>query len=326
MSRPIVVVLGASDRDQPPGIEPAMELADLRFVPDGEALAATIDDADALFFWRAKRAWLQDAFARATKLRWVQSASDGVDGLLFPALAASDVTVTNARGVFDDSIAEWVIAAMTAFVTGLRATIVDQTRGAGWSDGRHRERLAGQHLLVVGPGPIGRATAVRARALGVHVEAVGRSARSDEVFGAVHDAGGLRDALGRADHVVDALPLTSRTRELFGADTFAAMRPTARFYNVGRGGTVDEAALIAALRAGTIAGAALDVYEEEPLPASSSLWALPNVIVSPHICGDFEGWEEAVVAVFVDNLTRFAAGQPLRNPVDLAEGFGVGVG
>ena len=121
-----------------------------------------------------------------------------------------------------------------------------------------------------------------------------------------------------------SLPLTDATRHLFDGEAFAAMRPSARFYNVGRGGTVDEPALIEALRAGTIAGAALDVYEEEPLPASSPLWAMPNVIVSPHICGDFAGWEEAVVAVFVDNLARFVAGELLRNPVDTGAGFGVG--
>ncbi len=178
--------------------------------------------------------------------------------------------------------------------------------------------------MIVGPGPIGRATAVRARALGLSVESVGRSPRTDDVLGAVHGPEGLHDALGRADHVLDALPLTDATRRLFDAQAFAAMRPSARFYNVGRGGTVDEQALVGALQRGSIAGAALDVYEEEPLPSTSPLWTMPNVIVSPHICGDVEGWEEAVVAVFVENLGRFVRGEALRNPVDLHAGFGVG--
>jgi phosphoglycerate dehydrogenase-like enzyme len=102
------------------------------------------------------------------------------------------------------------------------------------------------------------------------------------------------------------------------------MKSTARFVNVGRGSTVDEAALVEALGQGRLAGAALDVFEEEPLPASSSLWTLPNVIVSPHICGDFDGWERATVGVFVDNLGRFVRGEPLRNLVDTDVGFGVG--
>ena len=324
MTRPVVVVLGATAADPPPGIARAASLADLRYAPDTEALATVMPVAEALFFWRAKKAWIEDAFGTASKLRWIQSASDGVDGLLFPALATSAVAVTNARGVFDDPIAEWVIGAMCAFVTGLHTTIAEQARGVGWNDDRRRERLDGQHLVIVGPGPIGRATATRARALGLTVESVGRSARADAVLGTVHGHDGLHEALGRADHVLDALPLTDATGHLFDADAFAAMRPTARFYNVGRGGTVDETALIEALRAGAIAGAALDVYEEEPLPVSSPLWAMPNVIVSPHICGDFEGWEAAVVAVFVDNLERFVRGEPLRNPVDVDAGFGVG--
>ena len=324
MTRPVVVVLGATVEDPPPGIADAAALADLRYAPDATALETVMPDAEALFFWRANKSWVEGVFASASNLRWIQSASDGVDGLLFPALAASTVAVTNARGVFDDPIAEWVIGAMCAFVTGLHTTIAAQARGAGWNDDRHRERLAGQHLVIVGPGPIGRATAARARALGLTVESVGRRARDDELLGTVHAHDRLHEALGRADHVLDALPLTDATRHLFDADAFAAMRQSARFYNVGRGGTVEEAALIEALRAGTIAGAALDVYEEEPLLATSPLWAMPNVIVSPHICGDFAGWEEAVVAVFVDNVGRFARGETLRNPVDTSAGFGVG--
>jgi phosphoglycerate dehydrogenase-like enzyme len=324
VTRPVVVVLGATAEDPPPGIAQAAALADLRYASDPGALAAVISDAEALFFWRAQRAWVEDSFPAAAKLRWIQSASDGVDGLLFPALSTSAVAVTNARGVFDDPIAEWVIGAMCAFVTGLHTTIADQARGAGWNDDRHRERLSGQHLVIVGPGPIGRATATRARALGLTVESVGRSARDDELLGTVHGHDRLHEALGRADHILDALPLTDATRHVFDADAFAAMRPSARFYNVGRGGTVDERALIDALHAGAIAAAALDVYEEEPLPATSPLWSMPNVIVSPHICGDFVGWEEAVVAVFVDNVARFVRGEPLRNPVDASAGFGVG--
>ena len=164
MTRPVVVVLGATDVEPPPGIGPAADLVDLRYAPDAEALRSLIGEADGVFFWRAKKAWIEECFEDAMRLRWIQSASDGVDGLLFPALAGSDVVVTNARGVFDDPIAEWVIAAIGAFTTGLHTSVVDQARRA-WVDGRQRERVAGQHLVVVGPGPIGRATAARARAL-----------------------------------------------------------------------------------------------------------------------------------------------------------------
>lgn len=323
MTRPVVVVVGAADIDPPPNLDPAAEIAELRYADDRDTLAKQIAEADALFVWGGRRAWLEPLWPHAARLRWIQSASDGVDGLLFDDLAASEVLVTNQRGVFDDAIAEWAIGAMLAFVAGLHRSILDGAR-AHWDDDRRRERLAGQHLLVVGPGPIGRATAVRARALGMSVSAVGRSARTDDMLGDIGAPEDLHRRLGEADHVLDALPLTAATRHLFDAAAFDAMRPSARFYNVGRGGTVDEDALVAALRSGTIAGAALDVYEREPLPQDSPLWGLPNIIVSPHVCGDVDGWETAVVEVFADNLRRFIADEPLHNLVDTDVGFGVG--
>lgn len=321
--RPVVAVLGATADEPPPGIQPAHELADVRYAGDGDGAAAAVVDAHAIFSWGARRSWLEDAFADATRLRWIQSASDGVDGLLFPALAASDVVVTNARGIFDEPIAEWAIAAMLAFTTGLHTSVVDQTNGV-WTDGRRRDRVAGQHLVVVGPGPIGRATATRARALGMTVEAVGRSERTDDALGPIAGPEGFHEALGRADHVLDALPLTEGTRAMFDGKAFDAMRSSAHFVNVGRGATVDEDALIDAIRSGAIAGASLDVFVEEPLSADSPLWSMPTVTVSPHISGDVHDWEEAVVGVFVDNLRRFVAGEPLHNLVDTESGFGVG--
>jgi phosphoglycerate dehydrogenase-like enzyme len=321
----MAVVLGATEADPPPGIEAAAAHVDLRYAPDPGAIPDALPDAEALFFWRAEGAWLRDGWAHARRLRWVQSASDGVDALMFPDLVASGVEVTNARGVFEDAIAEWVVGAMLAFTTRILDQRDRQLRGA-W-ESTTRDRLAGARLLVVGPGPIGRATATRAIALGVEVEAAGRAARDDDLFGSIvatSDAEAFDAALGRADHVLDALPLTPDTRGLFDARRFAAMRTTARFYNVGRGATVDEPALVEALATGTIAGAGLDVFQEEPLPTDSPLWAMRQVLVSPHMCGDVDGWEDAVVRVFVDNAARFARGEPLRNRVDTGAGFGVG--
>ncbi|MGZ5293515.1 MAG: D-2-hydroxyacid dehydrogenase [Actinomycetota bacterium] len=323
--RPVVVVLGTGPEDPPPGIDAAAADVELRYARDGAALPDALGGADALFFWRAEGAWLRDAWPHTDRLRWVQSASDGVDALMFPELVASDVEVTNARGVFEDAIAEWVVGAMLSFAARILDQRDRQARGV-W-DSTSRERLAGSRLLVVGPGPIGRATAVRARALGMEVEAAGRAARRDDLFGAVvatDDAAAFRAALGRADHVLDALPLTPATRGLFDVAVFAAMRPTARFYNVGRGATVNEPALIDAIEGGGIAGAGLDVFVEEPLSADSPLWTMSQVLLSPHMCGDVEGWEEEVVGIFVDNAARFARGEPLRNRVDTSAGFGVG--
>ncbi len=323
MSRPNVVVFRASDAEPPSGIERASELADITLAPDGDALAERIADAEVLFFFVASKGPVAEAFPKAARLKWIQSASAGMDGLLFPELVDSDVVVTNARGVFDESIAEWALGAMLAFSTGIVRSLADQHRGL-WDHERNTERLAGRRLLVVGPGPIGRAIGRLARAGGMQVRAVGTRAREDEVLGRVLGPDAFHTALAEADYVVDALPLTDATRHLFDAEAFAAMGPTARFLNVGRGATVDEPALVEALRSGEIAGAALDVFEQEPLPDDSPLWAMANVIVSPHICGDFEGWESAVVDVFVDNLGRYVRGEPLRNLVDKAAGHGAG--
>jgi phosphoglycerate dehydrogenase-like enzyme len=318
-ARPVIVVLGPRD-EPPPGIKRAEELADLRFADSPNELHDALPGADGLFFWHASRRDLEDVWDAAAGLRWIQTASDGVDGLLFPALIEADTVVTNGRGIFDDAIAEWVIGVLLGFATRIPESLSAQ-RQHRWVSGE-TERLAGSRLLVVGPGPIGRAVATRARALGMKVAAVGRTPRRNDVFGDVRGVSELAAAVADADVVVDTLPLTPDTRHLFDARVFAAMRPTARFVNVGRGATVDEPALIRALEDGEIAGAALDVFETEPLAADSPLWDLPGVIISPHMCGDFQGWEEVAVDLFLDNLGRFARGEPLRNHVDKYAGFG----
>lgn len=321
--RPVVLVVGAGPDDAPPGIEVASDVVDLRYAADLDSLSRAIADADAVFTWGAEPAWLPAVWAAAGRLRWIQTASAGVDTLLFPELIESDVVVTNARGVFEEPIAEWVIGAMLTFVTGLHRSVLDQGRHE-WTSGRTTERLAGARLVVVGPGPIGRATATRALALGMSVALVGRRPRRHETFGDVLGVEELHRAVADADHVLDALPLTDATRGLFDAAAFAAMQPKARFYNVGRGGTVDEPALVEALGSGSIAGAALDVFAIEPLPDDSPLWAMENVIVSPHISGDVQGWEARAVEVFIGNARRFVVGETLANRIDKRAGHGTG--
>src|SRR5207237_7696945 len=143
-----------------------------------------------------------------------------------------------------------------------------------------------------------------------------------EPFERIRGPESFPEALGEADYVLDAMPLTPQTHHRFDAAAFAAMKRSARFLNVGRGGTVDTGALVDALRTGAIAGAALDVFEEEPLPEDHPLWSFPNVIVSPHMAGDVDDWEERVMEVFLDNLARFVDGRPLRNVIDKERGFG----
>ncbi len=313
--RPGVLVLGTVESDPPPGIEGVGALADVVYAATPEDLAERIGQADVLFFWHPRPGVLEPVWPKADKLRWIQSASAGVNSVLFPELVESDVMLTNARGVFDQPIAEYVLGLIVAFAKGFPQVFADQPDRV-WRY-RETEPVAGKRLLVVGPGPIGRAIGRAARGLSMRVAAVGRAARpGDDVFDEIIGSDSLHAALAEADYVVDALPLTDGTHHLFDARAFAAMKGTARFINIGRGGTVDEAALADAVRMAEIGGAALDVFEEEPLPPDSPLWELEGVIVSPHMSGDVFGWQERIVELFAENLRRYVVGEPLLNVVD----------
>jgi phosphoglycerate dehydrogenase-like enzyme len=315
-----VVVMGASADEPPPGIEVVAEAVDLDFAATAEAMAAHLPGADVLFAWRPRSGLLEPAWAHTAELQWIQSASAGVEDLLFPSLIESHVVLTNARGVFDDAMAEYVVGLLLLFAKGFPATLERQRRRE-WQQ-RDAERLSGQRVLVVGVGSVGRAIGRACKRLGMTVRGVATAARGrDEVFATVFGSEELGDACEWADWVVNALPSTPATRHRFDAEVFAAMPPTARFVNVGRGATVDEAALVRALEEGRLAGAALDVFEREPLPEDSPLWTMPNVIVSPHASANFAGWREALVELFVENLERYLTGRPLRNVVDKERGY-----
>jgi phosphoglycerate dehydrogenase-like enzyme len=322
--RPVVVVMGTTAEKPPPGIDTISRQFDLRYAPDRASLQREIVDADVVYTWWGDGDDLEAAWPRAAHLRWVAAVNVGIDRLLFPALVESDVILTNARGAVEDPIAETVVGFVVAMAKGFRR-MFDRQRAHSW-DLHEMERLAGRRVLVVGPGPIGRAIARALRdGIGMRVAAVGRTGRAgDDVFETIRGADELHAALADADYVIDTMPLTPLTRDVFDAAAFAAMKPTARFVNVGRGATVVETALIAALATGGIAGAALDVFEEEPLPSESPLWDMENVLVSPHMSGDVEGWEADFASVFYHNLERWLRGESLRNVVDKRLGYPAG--
>jgi phosphoglycerate dehydrogenase-like enzyme len=313
--------MGTGADEPPPGIERIEDLVDLRYAPDGRTLAIEMPEAEIVYSWWGLREDLQAAWQLAVKLRWIQAANVGVDGLLFPALVESDVILTNARGMAARPIAESVVGFIVAMAKGFPQMFADQ-RTRTWGE-RETERIARTRLLVVGPGPIGREIARACRlGLEMHVEAVGRHARpGDDEFERIHGRDELHAALADADYVVDALPFTPQTHHTFDESAFAAMKSSARFINIGRGATVDEAALVESLRGGRIAGAALDVFEQEPLPVDSPLWTLPGVIVCPHMSGNVVGWQEEFAGVFYDNVERWVLGESLRNVVDKRLGF-----
>ena len=319
-ARPVIVVQGAAGPEQVPGIAAIAGDAELRFADSADALAHALPGARILLGWSFNEASLRQVWSHAHDLRWIHWTGAGVDAVLFPELVESDVVLTNSRGIFDRAMAEYVLGLIIAFAKGFQDSFRDQAERR-W---RHRlgEMVLGRRALVVGVGSIGREIARLLTRAGLHVEGVGRRARAgDGDFAVVHGRGDLDTVLGEADYVVIVVPLTDETRGLVGAAQLAAMKPGARLINVARGAIVDEAALIEALGRGRIAGAALDVTATEPLPGASPLWSMPQVIISPHMSGDFFGHYEALAALFMENFRRFRAHEPLLNVVDKRAGF-----
>lgn len=314
---PVLAVL-CGDK-HPPDMHSIEQAAEVRYT-DADGLAGALAGADALFVYDFLSTAVPVAWHGADRLRWLHIASAGVDPVLFPGLVDSDVVLTNSRGVFDDSIAEYVLGVILTFAKGI-ARSLDLQRENRWLH-RESERIGGKRAIVVGTGPIGRAIARLLRAAGMRVSGAGRRAREDDPdFGTVHSSGALAEYLPDADYVVAVAPLTEQTKGMFDAKAFAAMKPSARFVNVGRGELVVTGDLVAALRDGQLAGAALDVFETEPLPAESPLWTMQDVLVSPHMSGDFAGWRNTLVEVFADNFQRWREGVPLRNVVDKKLGY-----
>ncbi|AUI61424.1 D-2-hydroxyacid dehydrogenase [Amycolatopsis sp. BJA-103] len=287
---------------------------------DEAGLADALSGADALFVYDFLSTAVPGAWHAADGLRWLHIASAGVDPVLFPGLQASDVVLTNSRGVFDGAIAEYVLGVVLAFAKDFVRSW-DLQRRKQWKH-RESERISGRRVLVVGTGPIGRSIARSLRAAGMSVAGVGRRPREDDPdFGDVFSSSDLARHLPEADYVVAVAPLTEQTKGMFDAEAFAAMKPGARFVNVGRGELVVTSDLVGALRDGPLGGAALDVFDTEPLPAESPLWSMENVLISPHMSGDFVGWRTTLVEVFADNFRRWRAGEPLRNVVDKQLGY-----
>jgi phosphoglycerate dehydrogenase-like enzyme len=299
--RPQIAVLHG--HDLPPGLDGE----GIRFAT-GDTLAEALPGAEVLLVWDFTSDAVREAWPAADALRWVHTASAGVDRVTFPELLDSPVVLTNSRGVFDTPMAEYVLGLVIAMAKDLPHTLAAQARHE-WLH-RETEPVAGRCAVVVGGGPIGRAIARLLAAVGMEVEPVGRREFDD-----------LPALLPRADWLILAAPLTDATRGMLDAAALARLRPSARVINVGRGALVVEPDLIDALRSGRIAGAALDVFAAEPLPPESPLWELPGVIVSPHMSGDQIGWRKALVELFLDNLDRYRAGEPLRNVVDKSLGY-----
>lgn len=320
-----ITVLG-NDEKGPPGLDRlAGEHADVVLAWDEPSLRDALPGTDVLLVTDFRTDALEAAWGLANRLQWIHAASAGVDQLMFDALVDSDIPVTNAQGIFDHSIAEYVLGAILMFAKDSRNNIVFQQQRR-WVH-RDTETISGKRVLVVGAGSIGREIGALCRAAGMRASGIARHARdADAVFDAVHPAEEIDEHLTTADYVVVAAPLTDATEGWFDATRFSAMNNHARFINIGRGAIVVTDDLVTALQDRQIAGAALDVFEQEPLPAEHPLWRLDNVLMSAHMAGDFVGWREALIDQFIDNLRRWRNGESLFNRVNKQHGYAPGGG
>lgn len=289
--------------------------------PDEATRAALLDAVASVEVLVGTHLIPNDYFDAAEKLRWFQVINAGVDDLQARGLVGRQFSITTGAGIAAVGIAEHSLALMLMLARGMHRLLVQQ-------QDRHWEmqpslQLAGKTLGVVGLGEIGRETARRARAFGMRVIACRRTVGSgaDPDCDQLLPYDQLDSLLAQSDYVHLAVPLTPETRHLIGAPQFAQMKPTAFLINVARGEVVDQDALIAALQSGQIAGAGLDVVTPEPLPVDNPLWAMPNVILTPHTAGYIESYGHRAIEVFIANLRRYLANEALSHVVDPVLGY-----
>jgi phosphoglycerate dehydrogenase-like enzyme len=271
-----------------------------------------VDRAEILYAWNFPR----ELLPRAARLRWAQNMGAGVERLMLPELPHR-VKVTRVAGIFGPWMAEYVLG-WCLWATQRTELFRAQQRERRWRQ-VDPLRLHGATLCVVGLGDIGRTIARAARGFGMRVVGVSRSGRKAAGIERVYKTGEIAKAMAAADFVALTVPLTDETRGLVGTAELAAMRPSAWLINVARGAVVDEAALLAALQGKRLGGAVLDVFDEEPLPEGHPLWALDNVVVTPHISGPSTPGE--IAPIFNDNLRRYVTGRALRYEVDRRRGY-----
>jgi phosphoglycerate dehydrogenase-like enzyme len=307
------------------------QLAMLDRLPDSTSIAVGNNveaferlgpEAQVIFNWSGGRKLVQQVWKIAPRVKWIHSRAAGLDGLLFPELVESPALLTNGRGVFSQSLGEFVIAAALFFAKDFRRMLRNQAAGV-WEQ-FDVEEVSGQTMGIVGYGDIGRACAERAHTLGMKVLALRRRpdlSHGDRFVDRMYSFDRLLEMLPECDYVIAAAPLTPETRHMIGDAALAAMKKTAVVMNVGRGPVIDEAALARALETRRIRGAALDVFEVEPLPASSPLYRLENVLLSPHCADHTKDWLNQAMQFFIDQYTRYAAGEPLLNVVDKKAGY-----
>ena len=322
MDQITVVVLGGS---QEPALKRLSELGpgvNLKYAERACDVGPELADARVLFQWAGNREELKSILAGAPKLEWIHGRYAGLDAILCPELIESPVPLTNGRGSFSQSLGEFVMCGALYFAKDLPRML--RSKAARQWDNFDVLELSQQTLGIVGHGDIGRAIARRAKAFGMKVFALRRDVSpraGDEDVDRVFANADLHTMLPLCDYVVAAAPLTPQTKHLLSTAEFALMKPTAIVMNVGRGPVIDEAAIAVALETKQIRGAVLDVFEVEPLPANSPLWAMDNVLISYHTADHTKDWLDDAVSLFIEQFNRWRNGQPLKNVVDKRAGY-----
>jgi phosphoglycerate dehydrogenase-like enzyme len=292
-------------------------------LPDYDRLPSELPDADIFVGYSLRASQLSDA----KKLKWVHSTAAGVAQLMYPELRDSGIVVTNPSGIFSVPMAEHTIGLLLALARNFPDTLRQQDRAVWsqqelWDKPQHLTELNEKLLLIVGYGSIGKEVAKRAQAFGMRVWGVTRSGKGDlqeaEKIVAVSE---LERVLPNADYILISAPETAETKFLIGAEQIARMKRGARLINVARGSLLDETALIAALESGALGGAAVDVAETEPLPATSPLWRAPNLFITPHTSAVSDRLWQRETAVLMELLERWFDGRELFNRVDFARGY-----
>jgi phosphoglycerate dehydrogenase-like enzyme len=278
---------------------------------DVESLRPAARNADAVLIAPRYASILTDLWLDLGNARWLHTLAAGVESLPFDLLRHRDVVITNSRGLYADALGEFAIAAMLWFAKDLRRLIRNQDERR-WQP-YDVQRLEGRTVGIIGYGGIGHAVGRRAEALGMRVVTTRRRRELGDPT--------IEEVIAESDYVVMCAPLTPSTWRLMSRERIEAMKPEAVFVNVGRGGTVDEEALLDALRNHRIRGAALDVFDVEPLPPEHGFWQLDNVLISPHTADHTEDAHSRAMNFYIENLRRFRAGESLENVVDKVEQY-----
>ncbi len=304
-----------------PELEREFPQVEFIYCGDQDQLLDAISDVDIFMGWLSKNLVLA-----AQNLKWVQSPSSGINYYLaIREFVESDILLTSARGTHGACLAESVLGMIFAFTRGIRDSILCQQQRV-WAGGKLRSKLVeltDSVMGIVGFGAVGRALAVRTQAFGARILAVDvLSVDKPEWVSELWDLDRLDDLLRESDYVVVTVPSTPETRGMIGAEQIALMKENAMLVGISRGDIIDQGALAQALREDRLAAAALDVFSPEPLPDDSELWALDNMLITPHIAGGNQFEAQYILDIFRENLTRFLSGNlPLRNQIDKQRGF-----